>query len=176
MLSSVLHPERHKRLLADVEHILATAGVQRRFLEQSMTAFCGPEEIEWVKGFHTLRDEGVPGLLLNGVPKPDTRCQAIAAALLRNFIDARFMSLNHVLELKESGELPSPTVMLIPNLYLSSVGKALPAWKIQILYDVLLQRSAQNKPSVVYVENLNDMAKAYGEPFADFLSGFKAVK
>ena len=62
------------------------------------------------------------------------------------------------------------------NLFLVSTGKGVPSWRIQLIYDVLLQRSVQNKPSVVYVEDLAALQKAYGAPFADFLGGFRQVK
>lgn len=171
-----INSTEHGRIIADMERVSLIAGVQERFVKQSMSEYCSPEEIDWVKQFNKYRTEGVPGLVLEGVHNPDTRCQAIAGAFIRNFIDARVMPLNQVLELQEGGAMPSPTVLLIPNLFMVSVMKNVPVWKVQIVYDLLLQRSVQNKPSVAYVENLGDLKKTYGVPFGDFLSGFRIVK
>ena len=43
------------------------------------------------------------------------------------------------------------------------------------IYDLLLERSAKSKPTVVYVENLKGLVSIYGEPFRDFLSRFTPV-
>jgi hypothetical protein len=159
-----------------MEDICIKAGIQSRFLRGTMTDHCSAGELDWVKKFRIYRAEGVPGLLLNGVGHPDSRCQAIAGALVRNYIDARVIPVNTLLDLAAEGMTPSPTVLLIPNLYMSSVSKTMPAWKVQQLYDILLQRSTHGKPTVVYVEDLKSLAGQYGVPFHDFLEGFKAVQ
>ena len=81
-----------------------------------MTKYCGPVEVDWVKRFwHHLR-AGVPGLVLEGVTRPDTRCQSIAAALVRNYVDARMVPLNSLIDSTMNGNHPpSPTVLLIPE-------------------------------------------------------------
>lgn len=173
---SVLSKVEHARIIADKERVCATAGLQPKFLDQSMTEFCGMDEVGWVRRFWENNEAGLGGLVLAGVERPDTRCQAICAALVRNFIDARVMPLNTVLELHDSGgDVTAPRVILIPNLYVTAMGKSMPAWKVQILYDLLLARSVQNRPSVLYVESMSGMIGAYGQPFADFLGGYKIV-
>jgi hypothetical protein len=175
-MNPVLNKEVHAGLLADLDGISETAGVQPRFLRSSMTEYCGAAETDWVTHFKQYRADGVPGLMLDGVQKPDTRCQAITAALLRNFIDARVMPLNQVLELQKTGDMPLPSVLVIPNLYILLPGKGLPPWQVQAIYDVLLHRAVRSAPTVVYVQDKDEMAKVYGIPFADFLSGFRQVQ
>jgi hypothetical protein len=165
----------HARIIADFDNVCLTAGVQGKFLHESMTQYCDPAEVDWVKNFYKFKKEGLPGLLLHGITRPDTRSQAIAAALIRNFIDARVIPLNSVLDAKENGDMPSPTVLLIPNLFVAATSKNIPAWKVQTVYDLLLQRSVQNKQSIVYVESMEGLKIAYGAPFADFLLSFKEV-
>jgi len=175
-MTTILNKDVHAGLLADIDGIAETAGVQPRFLHSSMTEHCGAAEVDWVKHFKRYRAEGLPGLLLDGIQKPDTRCQAIAAALLRNFIDARVMPLNQVLELQKAGHMPQPSVLLIPNLYILLPGKGLPPWQVQAIYDVLLHRAVKSMPTVAYVQDKDEMSKVYGIPFADFLSGFRHVQ
>jgi hypothetical protein len=166
----------HARIMQDLPHVCEVAGVQPKFMHESMVKYCGPVEVDWVRKFHQYRREGCPGLLLQGGPRPDTRCQAIGAALVRNYIDARVIPLNRLLDLGTGNDtVPTPTVLLIPNLCIVSMGKSLPAWKIQQIYDVLLYRSVQSKPSVVYVEGMAEVERTYGLPIADFLSNFKVV-
>ncbi len=174
---SVLDPEKHKRLLADAENICVLAGLQPKYLRESMKNLCGQTEQEWVVNFHKHKAEGTPGLLISGLPHPDARCQSICAALIRNFIDARIVPLNSLLDMVDKGfDAATPSVLLIPNLFVTLIGKSIPAWKIQMAYDILLNRSARSRPTVAYVESLKGMEGAYGAPFTNFMSTFKVAE
>jgi hypothetical protein len=169
---SILNAEHHKRLIADMEHVCQTANVPASFVHRSMKGIVTQPEIDWVVNFNANRNNGVAGLLLIGSVHAETRMMAMCGALLRNFIDARIMPLNTLLALQEKDVLPEPTVLFIPNLFLRSTGKSMgiPPWKIQVIYDVLLQRFTSGKPTVLFVEEMEGMAQAYGQVFADHLS------
>lgn len=173
---SMLDPEVHKRLIADLDNVSSVAGVQVRFLEDPMAKYCGAKEIDWVKNFNKYRSNGVPGLVLEGVPNPDSRCQAIGGALLRNFIDARVIPLGTLLDAQQNGTAPNPTVLLVPNLFIKMTDKGVPAWRMQNMYDLLLHRAVHNKPSVLYIQNKEDFGKVFGAACVDFLSNFKWVQ
>ena len=172
----ILDAKEHSRIIADFERVCTTAGIQGHFLYESMTKYCGPEEIEWVKKFWAYKSQGLPGMVLSGVTRPDTRCQSIAAALVRNWVDARVIPINTLIESTQNGNHPpSPTVLLVPNLYMTVMSAKVPAWRVQTMYDLLLERSTKGKPTVVYVEDLKGLVNVYGEPFRDFLSRFLLV-
>jgi hypothetical protein len=175
MLKPVLDPVAHARIILDKANICAMAGINPQFLEEGLSTYCTPAEVQWVREFIKSPKTSTYGLLLSG-RKPDTRCQAIAACLVRYYIDARMMSLNELLERYEAHDLPTPTVLLVPNLFVSVSGKGLPGWKIQSLYDVLVRRRSQGRASIVYVEDKDSLALAYGTPFSDLLSNFKEIK
>lgn len=177
MTTGLLDAKEHSRIIADFERVCSTAGIQGHFLYESMTKYCGGIEVDWVKRFWKHKAEGVPGLALVGVKRPDTRCQSIAAALVRNYVDARVIPVNTLIEQTSNGNVPpAPTVLLIPNLFMTAMGgKNMSAWRVQAMYDLLLERSTKGKPTVVYVENLDGLVPVYGEPFKDFLSRFTQV-
>lgn len=168
-MQSILDPVHHQRLIADMEHVCRTANVLPMYVHQSMKGFCQPAEIEWVKHFRDHLQNGT-GLVLTGAESPETRMMSIAGALIRNFVDARVISLTNMLEMRDNNSLPDCRVMLVPNLFLRSAGKALPAWKVQIVYDILLARMTFSKPTVIYVEDMNALAAEYGRVFADHLT------
>ena len=165
----------HARIMANFEQVCSVAGLQAKYMYESMKLYCDTGEVDWVRTFWQTKAQGLPGLVLVGVAKPDARCQAICAALIRNYIDARVIPLNTVLDMCKDGDLVNPTVLIIPNLFVEFVGKNIPAWKTQILYDLLLHRSVHNKPSVVYVQSIEGLTKSYGQPFSDFLTSFKQI-
>ena len=175
MMTGLLDAKEHSRIIADFERVCTVAGIQGHFMHESMKTYCGPIEVDWVTKFWGYKKAGVAGLALVGVTRPDTRCQSIAAALVRNYVDARVIPVNTLIDSTMNGNhTPSPTVLLIPNLFLTALGKGTP-WRMQAMYDLLLERSTKGKPSVVYVESLSGLTQMYGEPFRDFLSRFTIV-
>jgi hypothetical protein len=65
--ASVLDEVEHERIIADMPGICGIAGLQPRFLRESMTVHCHNVEVDWVRKFTQYRYEGLPGLLLDGV-------------------------------------------------------------------------------------------------------------
>lgn len=168
---SVLDPVRHRRLLDDIEHICAVAHVPQKFVAESMTSYCDSTEVDYVVNFRLYRTLH-PGLLIHGKPNAEERSMAICGAFIRNFIDARVVTLSKLLEYAESGNVPDPTVMVIPNLYVASYGKTLPAWKVASVYDILISRWTANKPTIAVVESLPGLQQAYGLAFAQHLQHY----
>jgi hypothetical protein len=163
----VLDPVVHGRIIADMERVCEIANVPASFIRHSMKSFCQDGEIEWVRSFNVSRKDGLGGLALVGADHAETRCMAIAGTLVRNFIDARVISLNTIVS--HPVEAMEPTVLVVPNLYLNSFGKQLTAWQVQSVYDVLLNRLTANKPTVVCVESLEGLKLAYGPVFAEHI-------
>jgi hypothetical protein len=173
--SSLLDPQLHERIIADFERVCAIGGIQGHFLSESMAKVCGEDECAWVKKFWAHKKDGHPGLLLQGIARPDSRCQAMAAALIRNYVDARVIPLNTLIETMQNGGPPKPTVLFVPNLFMTALSKNMPPWRVQMMYDLLLDRSTNNRPSVVYIDDPKSLVKTYGEPFRDFLSRFQII-
>lgn len=175
-MTSILDPVRHERLIANLDNYCETANVPPKYVHQSMKALLPADapEIEWVTRFNHYRREGVGGLLFIGkvkAPTVDERMMAMTGALLRNYLDARIVPLNTLLSVQEDGGSLDPTVMMIPNLFIAgAAGKTLPAWKAQQVYDVLLARLTQSKPTVLYVEDMAALALQYGSVFAGHLN------
>jgi hypothetical protein len=160
---SVLDPVVHARLLLDIDHVCETANIPPMYLHRRMAPYCRDHEIAWVKGYPQAKIEGkIAGYRLIG-KNSEPRCMAICGAFLRNFIDARVVTLNKLIDDAQKGEAPDPTVMIIPNLFVATQGgKPLTAWQVSLLYDVLLARMVSGRMTVVYVEDMDALANAYG--------------
>lgn len=175
-MTSLLDPVRHERLIRDINHIREVANIPLEYLETSMHPLCGVEEVEWVKAFHKNRATQA-GLLLVGLSEGERHALSICGALVRNFVDARVVPLNTLLNAAESDSLPEPTVMVVPNFYQNLFGKALPAWKVSTLYDVLLSRFTAGKPTVLVIDSFESMSGNYGQSLVDHLkSHYKVVQ
>lgn len=172
-LKKVIDPIRHARLLAGIDGFAQTAGIPPSFIHRSAREHLSEKEIHWLKDYHTHVQDN-ESLLLTGLhdPDPATKMQSMTAAFLRNFIDARLMPVNQVLEHIEQGSPPDCEVLLVPNLYQTAYGKAFPAYKIQALYDLLLARQAKAKLCVLYVQNMEELEAEFGVLFAGHLKNY----
>ncbi|MEM5345786.1 hypothetical protein [Paraburkholderia azotifigens] len=175
-MTTVLDPIRHRTILDDIDHICQMAGISKHFLTHSMMDVCQEQEVDWVRNFPMYRAK-LAGLVLTNGNNVSNRMMYMAGALIRNFTDARVFPINTVLRLAKAGELPTPTVMMIPNLYVKAGGmKGIAAWDVQAIYDVLLERQAANKPTVIFIEDMDAATQAYGNVFRDFIeNNYKIV-
>lgn len=163
MTDAVIDKELHKTLLQDLDSVCLMAGIPKALIYESATATLGHKELNWLVSYPEQLIAN-NSLLLTGKhdPTADTKMMAMTASMLRNFIDARVIPLNTLLDRAEAGQVPDPRVLLIPNLYVRLHGKTLPSWKIQQVYDILLSRYISGRLTVAYVEDPKALEAEYG--------------
>lgn len=161
----------HAPLLRAVESVVRDANIPEVALYQSMVGVCSEEEIEFMRGMRRHARGGIYGMVLEGraAVSPLDRFSLMAGACLRNYIAARVMTVQDVLEALENGNMPDPTVLLIPNFYVT--GSKLMDWQVSKLLGLLYSRQSAARQTVVYVSNLAAMTKAYGSAVQQHLCG-----
>lgn len=158
----------HARLLQNKTKICRKAGIQEYLLERSMKDFCPPAEVTWASNYRKM-DPDIGGLCLTGASGGvDVRMMAMCAAFLRNFINARVVTLYSLIE-GDSEEYEVPEVLLIPNFYVSTHGKTLTGWMIAKLHDFLMKRMVAGNKTVVYAQSLEQLRMDYGDILYDFI-------
>jgi hypothetical protein len=175
----LLDPVYHAALLRDVETIVRTANIPPSMLNRSMVGLCSQSEIDYIKGIRRHAGNGVYGLLLHGLTpsvSPLERFSAMAAACLRNYIDARLLTLQDVLEFLDEGTMPSPTVLLVPNFFVGIDGGTVSKWLVPELLGMLYARQAAGLQTVVYVQDLSALGGAYGSACAMHLNSDHFIK
>lgn len=170
-IGSVIDPVRHQKLLADIDAVLARGHISKAALFQSATEVCAPGELEWLKEYRKNAEQ-VRGLVLTGVPKagagPEKKFMAMAACLIRNFVDAQVLSLGTVVDSLES-DAPDCTVLLIPNLYVRQGAKTIPSWQMQKVSDLLLSRLVSSQITCCYVDSMEHLGTEYGQNIVSHL-------
>ena len=179
--ASALDPTLHAPLIMDRENVTRAANVPVGCLDVSMAETNTADEIEYVRTIRRKASEGVYGLVIvSNKPKfpPTNRMVGIAAACLRNYIDARVMTLDEVLQNVKKGDMPSPTVLLIPNFFISpSEGGKIADWQISGLLSLLYDRQVSGKQTVLYCQSLTALEQAYGSAFKQHvLANFTILK
>lgn len=165
---TVLHPVLHQRLIADIEAVAAKAVIPVQALRKSVNGILGDEEMAWLKSLRrsptSQRLEGKGLILTGGLMDAEEHLTAIVAALLRNFVDARMVPFNSLLELTDQ-----VTVVAVPNLYISGIGSSVQSWRVEKIYEVLISRLSGGLLTLAYVEDMGGLTKHYGGVFARHL-------
>jgi len=171
--TGVLDPTAHHRLLEDAPRVLRRAGLSAAHMPglwSPLSEACGGTERKWVAGLHTNVDKGILGLLFAGKFKPpvEDRMVALTCCLLRNYVDARMVTLHDVL-----ADAPNPTVMLIPNFH--TKGRLRP-YEVGNLTDVLVGRYKRGNHTVVGMPSWSEMEADYKDLSQMVAAHYASVK
>ena len=163
--TGVLDPEEHDRMVADIDKIARDANIQPAWIWAKLDQHCSAPEVAWVRRFPFHKVEQRAGLCLVGKhPTLDVeaRFAAITGALVRNFVRARLMTLNQVVTATDAGSPPDMSCLVVPNFFEGLAQQALPAWRLALLLDTLLQRQLRGQQTVLYVTDMVALGKEYG--------------
>ena len=166
---TVLKAGVHDRLVQDIDQVAAMSRVPASMIRQSSVGVLSPALVKYIASFRKLRELGLANGYLTAPLKktPERIMMAMAAALIRNFIDARVFTLQNLIAADEDYLIP--TAIFVPNFQNTFVGKPLASHQLQKLYSILLDRAVQDKVTVLYVENKARMMEQYGTAISDFV-------
>lgn len=166
--AGILNLEFHQRLIADIDRIAARAGIPVSAMYSRLPDYMSAGEVEWIRDLRKSSDMGMVYSGNRKHPIEDTMI-SIAGACLRNYIDVRFMPVQQVIARLVAGNMPSPTVLLIPNFFIETGGDIAP-WHVPELLGMLYTRMANNQKTILYVSSMAAMEKSYGDSFKNHLT------
>lgn len=166
----------HAQLLADIEGYTRTAGIPEHFVWTSIHQYCEKEEIDYVlsikKSLHDKDGEHIGMVYVGDVggSPVNERMMSIAGVCLRNYINAKVMTVQKVLDSIKTGIMPTNvSVLLIPNFYDKDAQIA--KWQIPELLGMLYDRQQEGKHTILHVSDLKELKAEYGSAFKNHLSG-----
>jgi hypothetical protein len=167
----VLDRKIHERMVKAIDRYAQQAGIPVAAICTHLAHYVGEDEQEWVSEYlASPRNDPPPGLLYVGAwPDVGTRMTGIAGAFIRNFVDARVVTVHQLVE----ADFPDCAVLLVPNFY--APGGNLTAWRAAKLVDGVLVRLHAGRPVVLHVADLDTMETAYGAPLRNALGVLKGV-
>ena len=168
---------QHIQLLSDIAGYTRTAGIPESYVWTSATDYCGDDEIDYIgsiKKSLTERDGENIGMVyvgdVEGAPINE-RMMSIAGVCLRNYINAKVMTVQAVLDALKQQTMPTNvSVLLIPNFFSSRAdGGRIAEWEVANLLGLLYQRQQDGKHTILHVSNLKELGKEYGPSFKKHL-------
>lgn len=171
--SGVLHPVVHSRLVKNIDQYARRANIQDSMILKRMSVFgCTKSEIDYTKTILKMADKNIYGMVYHGketYPVMD-RMMAVAGACLRNFVDAKVVTLQELLSDIKEGIPPDVTVLLVPNFFINRAdGGKIAEWHIAELLGLLYSRMAKGQQTFLYVSDFDALRKTYGDPIANHL-------
>jgi len=163
--TNVLDEQRHYRLVQELAHYATIANIPKEMILQSAKKYCLTGEMDWLKGIR--HREPKKSLAFVDIESSETavelRMMALTAVCLRNFIDARLMTVQDVVTDYKNNTLVDPTILLIPNFFVSEEhGGFLASWDISNLMGLLISRLTAGHLTVIGISDLKSLEKEYG--------------
>ena len=162
--SKILDKEFHGRLLADLERLSRKAGIPAHYVWSRLAEFCTEDEIAWVRKMRSDEDHGL--IITSSSPTIPVECKmmAMTGAFLRNYINARMLSVQEVLAMVKASGGVQPTVALVPNFSMSKSDSASVApWESASLLSWLYSRLVDGQKTVLFVGSMKTLEEVYGE-------------
>lgn len=172
----LLDKEFHERLLADLSRIAAKAGIPPQYIWTKLSDFCTAPDIAWVRRMREGTDQGLIYTGTNFSVPVEDKMMAIAGACLRNYINAKMMTVQEVLLKLKNDDEPTCTVILVPNFSMAKddVSGVAP-WQAASLLGWLYSRMARNQKTVLYVGAMKTLEEVYGEAMARHLNAHYTI-
>lgn len=169
----LLDPAVHRKLVENMDRICAQARIPAMYVHTCpLSKFCDEADIHWVREFHKWTDRNIAGMAYSGaITRVEDRMLSIAGALVRNYIDAKVMTVQEAINTTKDDEAPMCSALLIPNFYLPrDAGGRIPEWQVSILSGLLMTRFSRGLQTVVYVADHDKMIRDYGEMTASHIA------
>lgn len=167
--AGILVPEVHAQLVESMEGYCQVANIPDAFVYRiRMDKYCSADEINYVKTYKRTRRVGIAGFMYAGRSVGvDERMMAMTGAFLRNYIDARLMTIQQVTQKLKEGEDVDASVVLIPNFVSSSARSKPPGWVVDSIQGWLLSRYARQRPIVAYIKSMVALRASWGDVVRD---------
>jgi hypothetical protein len=174
--SPVVRADYHRTILKDLPEICRRAGMQEKFFFEGLSEYCtDPREIEYVASYNDQVSRGVFGFVyVKRWPRVEDRMQAMAAALMRNYITVGLYSLKTLVERERKGDFPDPSVMFITS-DLAPKGITSSDYHKQLVADTLSDRRVAHKQTICRVENTEAIEKAMPTVWEFIREGYKGI-
>lgn len=162
--SKILDREYHGRLIADLERLSRKAGIPAQYVWSRLSDYCSEEEIAWVRKMRSEEDHGLIITSSSAQVPVECKMMAMVGAFLRNYINARMLSVQEVVAMvKNSGAVP-PTVALVPNFSMAkSEAASVAPWDSALLLSWLYSRLVDGQKTVLFVGSMKTLEEVYGE-------------
>ncbi len=173
--SGLINVTDHDMLLADIKGVVRQAGIQEKYVWIPLREYCGEDEIDYVSTLNDPDADAIGMVYVGNIEgaSVNDRMMSIAGTCLRNYINAKVMTVQDVIHALKNDSMPSNvSVLLIPNFFIGKKeGGHIADWEISALLGMLYKRQQEGKKTVIYVSDKQALEAEYGKTFIDHMDG-----
>ena len=167
----VLSPTSDYQLVMGIEHFSQTAGIPPHYVYRSIVDFAENGVTDWMRDYFSHKDNGIFGCCLVGDQDVLMKMSAMIGCAIRNYIDARLMTLQEVIDFRKNGSRIGFELVAVPNFFVSkSEGGDVPKWQSSQLLSWLYERYAEGVMTILYVSSMPTLKNSYGTAFERFIT------
>lgn len=167
----VLSPGNDKALVMNIEKYAKDAGIPAHYIYRSMFDFTENGVADWMRYYKGNLRRGIYGACLVSDDDALKKFSAVIGCAIRNYINARLMTIQEVIDSRKEGLKLSYELIAVPNFYVSKEeGGNIPTWDSALLLSWLYERYAASQQTVIYVSNMQNLGSAYGTAFQKFIT------
>ena len=160
----VIDYDTHFRLVPNIEVYAKQAGIPEHYVYHTSIGILEGKEVKYAKTWNELPSKHVfGGYYTQKSEGYMERIYSIIGLSLRNYIDARIITLQDLITALKNGESIDNTLVCIPNLSVhKNSGGDVPSWQLSIVVGWLLGRINGKKQTIIYFEDTNTLKQQYG--------------
>lgn len=174
----VLQYENHNRFVMNIGFYADMAGVPVHFLYHPAGDILEDTDLSYLKKWRGLDEAQVSGGIFYGLDSDIMdRMYAMIGVLLRNNIDAKFITVQELLSEMKDGRDVDNTLVCIPNFCLpKDTGGNIASWESATILGWVLGRHGNGKQTLLYAESYDLIQAQYGSTLKNHIdNNFKIL-
>ena len=161
--TGILNYQKHWRMVSNIGMYAEQSGIPEYFIYHTSEGILLPKDVEYLEKFSSHFINGISGAVIESNHNFMDRMYSMVGVLIRNFIDARFITLQDLIKEIKSGNSPKSKLICIPNFALDkSEGGNVATWEMSNVLSWMLNSHSQGRQVVIYVETLDYINQQYG--------------
>ncbi len=161
--TGILNYKKHWRMVQNIGMYAEQSGIPEYFIYNTSEGILYSDDVEYLEGLGGQQAKGISGAVFEGKNNFIDRMYCMVGVLTRNFIDARFITLQDLIKEIKAGNSPKSKLICIPNFALDkSEGGNVATWEMSNVLSWMLNSHSQGRQVVIYVESLDYINQQYG--------------
>lgn len=168
----VLDYDTHWRLVLNLSGYAAQANIPEYYVYHPAKDVLIDSDLEYLEQWTKLPDYGVyGGVMTSKSGDASDRMAAFVGVMLRNFVDARYITVQDIVATLKRGDTIDSKLVCIPNFALpKNDGGDYAHWEASAVSGWLMNRHSHGYQTVIYASSESRIAEVYGSTLGKIVS------
>ncbi len=159
----VLTYEKHRRLVMNIGMYAEAAGIPEFYIYNSAKQILNEDALDYLTGWGLNSERAVGGAWFSGINNCTDSMYAMVGVMLRNFKDAKYITIQDLIAGVKSGKPPESRLVCIPNFALDKAqGGDVASWELAHVVGWMLSAHGAGQQVVAYCQTPELVNSIYG--------------